>query len=172
MRFNAANTLSFVAGGNAGATKYTSSQRPCINNSAIYEVLYTYAKGNWYIEPYWQYTNVPTNVSVGITKSYEHGWRRAPVQLQFQARNIAGSQARIHNQQRQLGERSLNLLYGPGSNAFSFTVTPTYQKGGFFLRADLGVVDARSFTPGDAFGALGKLKGHKLGAQSEAGFMF
>ena len=50
---------------------------------------------------------------------------------------------------------ALNLLYGPGSSAFGFTITPTYQKGGFFLRGDLGIADARGFTAGDAFGNLG-----------------
>ena len=66
---------------------------------------------------------------------------------------------------------AVNLLYGPGSNAFAFTVTPTYQKGGFFTRLDFSVVDARSFTAGDAFGALGQ-NGTQTRGVVEAGFMF
>ena len=66
---------------------------------------------------------------------------------------------------------AVNLLYGPGSNAFAFTVTPTYQKGGFFIRADASVVDARSFTAGSAFGALGKNDTQTRGVV-EAGVMF
>ena len=33
-----------------------------------------------------------------------------------------------------------NLLYGPGSAAWSVTVTPTYQKNIFFTRAELSYV--------------------------------
>jgi hypothetical protein len=67
---------------------------------------------------------------------------------------------------------NLNLLgYGAGSGAFAFTVTPTYQKGGFFLRGDLSVVDARSATPGLVFGPLG-LNTKQTRGIVEAGFMF
>jgi hypothetical protein len=70
-----------------------------------------------------------------------------------------------------LASGTANLLYGPGSNAFAFTVTPTYQKGGFFIRADASVVDARSFTVGDAFGPLGK-NGTQTRGVVEAGVLF
>jgi hypothetical protein len=66
---------------------------------------------------------------------------------------------------------AVNLLYGPGSNAFAFTVTPTYQKGGFFIRAEGSVAHARSFTAGDAFGPLG-LNGTQTRGVVEAGFLF
>jgi hypothetical protein len=65
----------------------------------------------------------------------------------------------------------VNLLYGPGSNAFSFTVTPTWQKGAFFARAEYSVADARSFTAGDAFGKLGT-QGTQSRGVIEAGIMF
>jgi Putative beta-barrel porin-2, OmpL-like. bbp2 len=48
-----------------------------------------------------------------------------------------------------------NLLYGPGSNAWSVTVTPTYQYGIFFARAEFSHVGAHSTTPGLAFGRDG-----------------
>ena len=44
---------------------------------------------------------------------------------------------------------SVNLLgFGSGSSAITFTATPTYQKGGMFVRGDLGFVDAMNSTPG------------------------
>lgn len=168
---NAANTLSFVAGGNAGATRQYTFAAPVQNNSSIYEILYTYSHGNWFIQPYWQYTDVPTNVSAGITKgattdgfgllfnyNFKHGFSAA---LRPEYITSSGS----------LANGAVNLLYGPGSNAFSFTFTPTWQKGGFFLRADASVVDARSFTPGLAFGTLGT-QGTQARGVVEAGFMF
>jgi putative OmpL-like beta-barrel porin-2 len=45
-----------------------------------------------------------------------------------------------------------NLLYGPGSNAWSFTITPTYQQGIFFARAEYSYVGASGTTPGFAMG--------------------
>jgi hypothetical protein len=45
-----------------------------------------------------------------------------------------------------------NLLYGPGSQAWSLTITPTYQHGIFFARADAAYVGIGGSTPGTAFG--------------------
>ena len=42
--------------------------------------------------------------------------------------------------------------YGPGSNAWSFTVTPTYQWKQFFGRAELSYIGAGDMTPGFGFG--------------------
>jgi hypothetical protein len=170
--FNSANTLSFVAGGNAGQyAKNTLATPLALNNSQIYEVIYTYAKGNWYIQPYWQYTNVPTNTSIGIAKgattdgfallfnyNFKHG-----LSLALRPEYISSSGT--------VANGAVNLLYGPGSSAFAFTATPTYQKGGFFTRIDLSVADARDFTKGAAFGPLG-LNSTQTRGVIEAGVMF
>jgi len=169
--FNSANTLSFVAGGNAGRTRFTSAAVPVQNNSSIYNLIYTYSHGNWYIQPYWQFANVPTNPSAGIAKgattdgaallanyNFKHGFSLA---IRPEYISSTGSAA----------SSSVNLLYGPGSSAFSFTVTPAYQCKAFFIRADGSVVDARNVTTGDAFGALGQNTAQARGV-IEAGFMF
>ena len=51
-----------------------------------------------------------------------------------------------------------NLLYGPGSSAWSVTFTPTYQEGIWFVREELSYVLADSTTPGLAFGRSGNRK--------------
>src|ERR1700692_3392857 len=67
--FNSSNTLSFVASGNAGAyAKNTLATPLFLNNSDIYNLLYTYSHGRWVINPYFQYTNVPKNASIGILR--------------------------------------------------------------------------------------------------------
>ena len=38
------------------------------NNGSIYNVIYTFTKGPWIIQPYFQYTDVPTNPKIGIVK--------------------------------------------------------------------------------------------------------
>jgi hypothetical protein len=169
---NASNTISFVAAGNAGQYKKNTLSTPLyLNNSSIYNLIYTYTHGNWYIQPYWQYTSVPTAKKVGILHgadtdggallfnyNFKHG-----VSLALRPEYIATTGS--------VKGGTINLLYGPGSGAFSFTVTPTYQKDGFFARADLSVVDARSYVNGDAFGYAGNKSTQTRGV-IEAGFMF
>lgn len=172
--FNASNTLAFVGMGNAGAyAKNTLATPLLLNNSQIYNLLYTYTKGTWVINPYYQYTNVPTNASIGIptgahtnggailvTKGFKHG-----ISLSVRPEYIKSSgNAAIG---------SANLLYGPGSGAFAFTVTPTYVKDAFFIRGDFSIVHATNFDPttGFAFGTTGLNVNQPRGV-IEAGFMF
>ncbi len=94
---------------------------PVQNNSSIYNVIYTYTKGAWIIQPYYQYTNVPTNTSIGIAKgastnggaillsrAFSHGFS-LPVRFEYIA--TSGSP----------GSGAVNLLYGAGSDGLSFT---------------------------------------------------
>jgi len=62
------------------------------------------------------------------------------------------------------------LLYGSGS-AWSFTLTPTYQNHGLFIRGDISVVQVRSFVAGEAFPPPG-LNGTQTRGVVEVGFLF
>src|SRR5271157_952461 len=62
------HSLAFVSGGNYGQTAFQTYATPVQNNSSIYNVIYTYTKGRWILQPYFQYTNVPTNQKIGIVK--------------------------------------------------------------------------------------------------------
>jgi hypothetical protein len=169
--FNAANTLSFVAGGNAGSTKNFDFATPVQNDSSIYNVIYTYSHGNWFIQPYYQYTSVPTNVRAGILNGANTSGGALLFNYNFKHGISAALRPEYISANGTVANKAVNLLYGPGSNAFSFTFTPTWQKGGFFARADVSVVNARSFTSGDAFGKLGT-QGTQTRGVIEAGFMF
>jgi hypothetical protein len=168
---NGPHSLAFVAGGNYGKTAFQTYATPVQNNSSIYNVIYTYSKGSWIIQPYWQYTNVPTNANIGITKgastnggailisrAFKHGFS-LPVRFEY----ISSS--------GNINEDSVNLLYGPGSAGTSITVTPTFQYSGFFFRGDISYVHATGITPGDAFGQGGTLKSQPR-AMAEIGFIF
>lgn len=168
---NAANTISFVAGGNAGETRFTTVATPVQNNSSIYNIIYTYTHGSWYVQPYWQYTTVPTNAKIGIAKGASTDGFALLFNYNFKHGVSLAVRPEYISSNGSLANGAVNLLYGPGSNAFAFTVTPTYQKGAFYLRADLGVVNARSFTAGDAFGPLGQ-NGTQTRGALEAGFLF
>jgi len=54
-----------------------------------------------------------------------------------------------------LADGAPNLLYGPGSTAWSITVPPTYQYKIFFARVEFSHVGATSTTPGLVFGPGG-----------------
>jgi len=165
------HSLAFVGGGNYGQTAFQTYATPVQNNSSIYNVIYTYTKGPWIIQPYFQYTNVPTNAKIGVVKgasttggailasyTFKHGFS-LPVRWEY----ITSSGS--------VADQAVNLLYGPGSAAQSITVTPTLQHGGFFVRGDLAYVHASSITPGAAFSQTG-LNQNQPRAMAEFGFMF
>jgi hypothetical protein len=175
---NAANTLTFIGAGNAGAYARVAANllvfpTPLLqNNGQIYNLIYMYAHGNWMIMPYYQYNVVKTNASIGILNgghanggailanyNFKHGFSLA---VRPEYIKSSGSAA--------TGEANL-LGYGSGSGAFSFTVTPTYVKDGFFIRGDFSIVHATNSTPGAVFGPLGTNVNQPRGVL-EAGFMF
>jgi putative OmpL-like beta-barrel porin-2 len=168
---NGPHAISFVAGGNAGHTAFQTFATPVQNNGSIYNVIYTYTKNGWIIQPYWQYTNIPTDTKIGITKgnstqggailltkSFKHGFS-LPVRWEY-----IGSTGKV-------SDGSVNLMYGPGSSATSFTVTPTFQYGGFYFRGDIAWAHVNDFTPGSGFGDFG-LDKNQTRAVAEIGFIF
>jgi len=93
-----------------------------------------------------------------ISRAFSHGFS-LPVRFEYIA--SSGSPA----------QDAVNLLFGPGSNGTSITVTPTFQYGGFFFRTDLAYVHAGSVVPGDVFGSQG-LSDNQFRAMAEMGFVF
>jgi len=168
---NGPHALAFVGGGNLGQTDYQTFATPVQNNGSIYNVIYTYTKGPWIVQPYFQYTDVPTNAKIGIVKgasttggailasyAFKHGFS---LPVRFEYITSSGS----------LADQSVNLLYGPGSNGTSITVTPTFQSGGFFVRGDIAWVHASNFTPLLVFGPNGT-DNSQFRAAGEIGFVF
>jgi hypothetical protein len=66
---------------------------------------------------------------------------------------------------------STNLLYGPGSDAWSFTFTPTYQYKTMFARAEVSYVSIGSGVAGFALGPHGTSTSQVRGA-FEIGVLF
>lgn len=168
---NGPHAISFVAGGNYGKTAFESYATPVQNNGAIYNVIYTYTKGSWIIQPYYQFTTVPTNTSIGVVQgahtnggailasyAFKHGFS-LPVRFEYIA--SSGSAA----------TDAVNLMYGPGSTGTSITLTPTFQDGGFFVRGDLAWVHVGSLTPGYGFGPTGT-NDNQARLVAEIGFVF
>ncbi len=165
------HSLAFVGMGNLGHTAFQTVATPVQNNGVMYAVEYTYSKGNWIIQPYYQYSDVPTDPGIGISKGAStqagalllsrtlgHGFS-----LAGRGEYIASSGS--------TADHAVNLLYGPGSGAWSLTATPTYQRQRFFVRGDVSFVQATSITPGDAFGSDGSKQDQARGVL-QVGFLF
>lgn len=167
---NGPHALSFIAGGNLSQTGFQTLATPVQNNGSIYNIIYTYTKGAWVVQPYFQYTNIPTNASIGIvkgasttggaillTRSFKHGLA-LPARWEYIASSGTAAQ------------QSVNLIFGPGSAGTSVTVTPTIQRGGFYARGDISWVRALNYTPGNVFGPAG-MNQNQTRAVAEVGFM-
>ena len=168
---NGPHAISFVAGGNAGQTKFQTLATPVQNNGSIYNVIYTYTKGSWIIQPYYQYTNVPTNPSIGVVKGASTSGGAILLSYAFKHGFSLPGRWEYISSSGNAATNAVNLMYGPGSAGTSLTATPTFQYGGFFVRGDLAWVHVSSFTPGDVFGPLGT-KDNQFRAVAEIGFVF
>lgn len=166
-----AHSIAFTAGGNLGSTNWTSLATPIQNNSMIFDLIYTYSKNGWVIQPYVQYTDVPTNLKAGIPQGAST-WGGAVLASRTLKKgfSLAGRWEYISSSGN-LASNSANLLYGPGSTAWSLTATPTYQYKKFFTRTDISYVSAGNITSGSAFGRFG-LKPSQTRGVVELGFLF
>jgi Putative beta-barrel porin-2, OmpL-like. bbp2 len=170
--FNASNSLAFVGAGNAGEYDKNTVATPLfLNNEQIYNVIYTYTHGNWVIQPYFQYSNVPTDARIGIPRGASTQGEALLLSYNLKHGLFLAVRPEYISSTGTVAKGNANLLYGPGSNAFGFTVTPTYQKGAFFGRAEFSIVHAGSSTAGDAFGSSGLDANQPRGA-IEVGFLF
>lgn len=165
------HALAFVAGGNAGQTAYQTAATPVQNNSSIYNVIYTYTKGAWLIQPYFQYTNVPTNAAIGVDKGASTSGGAFLISRVFKHGFSLPARVEYITSSGSTSDEAVNLMYGPGSAATGITVTPTVQKGAMFFRGDLSWVHASSYAPGYVFGSAGT-NPNQARAVAEIGFVF
>jgi Putative beta-barrel porin-2, OmpL-like. bbp2 len=175
--FKSGDTLTFAGEGSVSPARVsTFVTPPNQNNGQIYNLIFSHTQGPWTITPYLQYTSTPN-----ISGSAGHGlFFVSPVA--FSGETWGGAILTKYNftPEWSLAGRieyigssgQANLLgYGPGSNAWSFTITPTYQKGVFFARAEGSYVSVGSGISGDMFGTHGTSSGQGR-IMLETGFIF
>jgi len=150
---DSSDTISFIAGGNTGHTGYSSFITPLAqNNGDIFNLIYTWTSGPWTVSPYIQYANVPADADLGIARNASTTGGAVLVSYGFNDEWKIAGRAEYISSSGDAAAGAPNLLYGPGSDAWSFTVTPTYQHGIFFARGEASWVGAGGTTPGFAFG--------------------
>ena len=170
--FDPSNILGFVYGSNTDHTTHVSSATPLLqNNSQILNIIYTHIAGALTLEPYVQYTRVPKAAEIGTLHSASTWGAALLANYAFDPQFSLAGRVEYIDSSGSATDGTPNLLYGPGSNAWSFTLTPTWQIERFFARLDLSYVKAGSETPGLAFGDSGT-KTSQSRAMVEAGLLF
>ena len=161
-----ADTLAFAASGNLGSDNFGTLDR-----GSVYNLIYTHTSGAWVISPYIQYNDTPKgNLLKGSTVfgaailasySFDDHWKLAG-RVEYETES---------GHQNNFSTPDI-LGYGPGSNAWSITLTPTYQWKQFFGRADFSYVTLGSIDTEDGLGfGLSGLNTDQVRVMFEAGVL-
>lgn len=147
-----ANTLTFIGGANLGTTAYSSFATPeAQNNGAVFNLIYAYGAAPWSVEPFLQYARVPANVALGFVHASEsYGLGLLGAYTFSPSFSLSG---RLEYESSAGAAVSPSLLYGPGSKAWSATLTPAWQHKIFFVRGEVSYVGLGDVAPGFGLGA-------------------
>ena len=166
------HSLVYDGMGNLGQTAYQTAATPVQNNGYMHAVIYTYTKGPWIISPYFQYGKLPTNAKVGVPTGTSATGGALNVSYAFKKGFSLPARVEYLTSSGNATDESVNLLgFGAGSAGTTFTATPTYQKGGMYVRGDLAWVHAMNYTPGAVFGKTG-MDADQFRGVLEFGFIF
>jgi hypothetical protein len=163
---DSSNTLTFDAGGSVNTETVASYATPPLqNNEAVYNLYFSHTQGPWTFIPTLQYTSVPSDAVGQVVRQATGGLVNFSRDLNTfggggyviytmdGGYSIAGRAEYISTN----GNKSdpVSLLYGGGSDAWSFTITPTWQNKFFFARAEFSYTKISSGTNGAMFGTVG-----------------
>ena len=130
-----------------------------LDNSDIYNLLYTAKVGALTVSPYLQYIYAPSSAKLGAGYAHSDHVFGAALLANYHFTPMWSAAARAEYETStgnptdpNAGNNNL-LGYGPGAKAWSFTVTPTFQDKGFFTRVEFSYVRVTHSTA--AFGAAG-----------------
>ena len=175
------NAITVVAGGNvdkARARDFNAYTTPLAQNDGqIYNLIYKYTNGPLTLQPYLQLTYIPSESAasnLGFTKSAKTYGGAILANYAVNSTLNVGARAEYINSTGNNTNGAPNLLgYGAGSDAYSFTITPTYQNKGFFVRGEFSYVKINSFdkTAGLGFGSKGT-SDNQSRLMAETGFLF
>jgi len=170
---NPTNTLAFDGGGNVSKTELSTVATPLAqNNSSIFNIIYTYNNAPWVITPYVQYSHVASNATIGLPTSVNtYGGAVLATYTIDDHWSLGGRGEFLVSDGARSNPLAVNTLYGPGSKAFSLTITPTYKINQFFVRGDLSYVDVFNLVNGYGFGSNFN-NGNQFRGVLEAGVVF
>jgi hypothetical protein len=147
------DSLTFGAAANLGHTNKSSFATPTVlNNGQLYYLSWTHNDGPWTIQPYVQVGHVPKDTSLGIDHNVTSYGAAVLGKYSFTDQIALAARAEVIKQNGSVSNGAPSLIYGPGSGAWSMTITPTWQKGLFFLRGEGSYVHAFDVVPGFGLG--------------------
>lgn len=156
---DSSNTLAFIGSGNTKHTSVSTVATPLYqNNEQLYNLIYTHTAGPWTLQPYLQYTHVPAIPSIGALHEASTYGAALLASYKFNDHYSLPFRVEYIGSTGSLSDGAPNLMYGPGSKAWSLTLTPTYQQGIYFVRGELSYVGLKDTTPGLALGVSGNEK--------------
>jgi hypothetical protein len=163
------DTLAFVGGGNLGQTpKSSTSTYAPYNNGDIFNVLWTHTEDKWVFNPYFQYSHVDAKPLYGWSHPSSTWGVGVLGKVVLTPEWNVGLRGEYIKQTGKTGDvLAPVLVYGPGTDAYSLTVSPTFQKGIFFIRSDLAYVHASVPAFGSALD-----KSNQFRFTGEAGVLF
>ena len=147
------------------------------NNGWLVNLIYTHTDGPLMISPYFQYTKTPERDEFGVTRSGSTWGGAVLAKYSFTPEiSLAGriEYEKTHSDDCPIDSDTcapVNFLFGPDSHAWSFTVTPTWQKGIFFIRGEGSYVAGSNITPGFGMGDTGDSK-NQFRLLAETGVIF
>jgi hypothetical protein len=162
------DTVAFAGSGNTSETSKSRFVTPIAqNNGTIWNLLWTHTEGPWVINPYLQYSTTPKITKFGLPSSASTFGGAVLAKYTFNPLfNLAGRAEYITS-----SGSDVSLLYGPKSDAWSLTLTPTFQYKVWFIRGEVSYTKIESGTVGFMFGKHGD-KDDQTRAMLEAGVLF
>ena len=167
-----ADTVTLVGSGAFGHDSRSTLATPLAqNNSEIYNLIFTHAKGPWSVTPYLQYARTHAEPALGLDQEASTLAGALLAKYSFTPKFSLGGRAEYIASHGSAAGGAPNLLYGDGSKAWSVTLTPTWQDKIFFVRGEVSYTAATDVSPGLAFGSQGAAKSQTRG-MVETGFLF
>jgi len=167
---NGPHSLAFEGMGNLGQTAFRTAATPVQNNGSMYAVIYTYTKGPG-SSSLLQFTDVPTNLKIGIAKGAGTGGGALLVSHGLQARLLARRTRGIYHEHGERRRSSCQPDVRTGSAGWSATLTAHLSIRRLLLSRRPFFVRASNYTPGYGFGPTG-MNQNQPRAVAEIGFIF
>lgn len=155
---DSSNSISIVGAGNLSGNDRSSVATPLAqNNSSIFNLIYTYSSGPLTLTPYLQYSHVDRDDRLGINRSADTYGGALLAKYTLNKEWSVGARGEYLKTTggtcgADLNCAPTNLLYGAKSDAWSLTITPTYQKGVFFARGEVSYTRIGHLEAGYGFG--------------------
>jgi len=167
------DTVMFQGQGNTSRnTRSTFTTAPILNNSSIFDVIWTHTMGPWSFTPYFQYTHAPAFTAAGWSKATDTWGGALLASYAFDSKSMLSGVSipmRVEYVAQSNGTGVGVPLWGPGSNGWSITVTPTYTINRWFARLEGSYVGLGG--GGSGYGSDGSKKDQVRG-MLELGVLF